>query len=94
MYVCVCIQEPVERKLGSRMVLVRSVSRPYLKIKHDFTYQIPLIESLQHLFKQHHLLEEVSTCDIDVIPYSGKVWWGKFGELTLFEPLVKESLVN
>ena len=52
------IQEPVERKLGSRMILVWSVSRPYLKIKHDFTYQIPLIESLQHLFKQRHYLRK------------------------------------
>ena len=28
------------------------------------------------------------------IPYSGKVWRGKFGELALFENLTKESLAN
>ena len=28
------------------------------------------------------------------IPYSGKVWWEKFGKLTLFKHLVKKSLAN
>ena len=33
--------------------------------------------------------------EVIAIPYSGKVWGGeKFGELTLFEYLAKESLVN
>ena len=32
---------------------------------------------------------------IIILPYSRKVWQGeKFGELTLFEHLTKESLVN
>ena len=39
--------------------------------------------------------ECVSLFYLDYILYCGKVWWGgKFGELTLFEHLGKESLAN
>ena len=29
-----------------------------------------------------------------VMLYGGKIWWGKFGKLTLFEHAVNESMVN
>ena len=33
-------------------------------------------------------------CNSNQVPYSWKVWQGKFGELTLFKHLAKESLAN
>jgi len=70
------------------MVLVRHISRPYLKIKYDYSYQIPFIESLQHLFKQHHLVEEVSTA-IGILSGSYHIA-GKVGEFTCFVHLAKK----
>ena len=55
------MQEPLERKLGQRMVLTRSQrhTRPYLKIKHECAYDIPLLLSLKQL-SNRFIFEEVS----------------------------------
>lgn len=53
------MQEPLEIKLGQRMVLTRRVARPYLKVVHDVVYQVPFLESLQHLLSDDLVFEEV-----------------------------------
>lgn len=53
------LQEPVERKLGRRMVTTMRNARPLQKAVWDFVYDIPLIESLQQLLSDSFILEEV-----------------------------------
>ena len=53
------LQEPVERKLGRRMVTTTRNARPLQKAVCDFVYDIPLIESLQRLLSDSFILQEV-----------------------------------
>ena len=41
------------------MALTHEVSRPYLKVYHDFVYQIPFLESLRRHLSDQLVFEEV-----------------------------------
>lgn len=41
------------------MALTHQVSRPYLKVCHDFVYQIPFLESLRRHLSDRLVFEEV-----------------------------------
>ena len=57
------LQEPIERKLGHRMVTTTKNMRPYFKTVWDHVYDIPLLSSLQQLLSDKFVLQEVTcTC--------------------------------
>ena len=57
---CICFwQEPVERKLGRRVITSTKNSRPLYKTIWDYVYDIPLIQSLQQLLSDSMILGEV-----------------------------------
>lgn len=65
--VCVCVsymymyfwQEPVERKLGHRVITTTRNSRPFFRTIWDYVYDIPLLQSLQQLLSDCFILKEV-----------------------------------
>ena len=52
-------QEPVERKLGRRMITTIKNSRPFYKAVWDAVYEVPLLQSLQQLLSDSFILGEV-----------------------------------
>lgn len=61
------MQEPIQIKLGERMILQRRVSQPYLKIVNDCIYYIPFLESLHRLLSDNLVFEEVNIPSLIVL---------------------------
>lgn len=64
MLVVIHLQEPVERKLGSKVVRFNRNGRSCFKTAWDYMYIVPLIESLQRLLSNKLMLEEVYTLNV------------------------------
>lgn len=52
-------QEPVERRLGHRVITTTRNSRPFFRTIWDYVYDIPLLQSLQQLLSDSFILKEV-----------------------------------
>ena len=52
-------QEPVERKLGQRIVSATRRSKRYFKRVWDYVYDVPLLSSLHQLLSDPFVLDEV-----------------------------------
>ena len=58
-----CLQEPVERKLGYTICTTTTrKSRPHLKRKWDYAYDVPLLSSLHQIMSDSLILNEVGPC--------------------------------
>lgn len=55
---CHC-QEPHERKLGYTIHTVNKNSRPFIKRKWDYAYDVPLLSSLHQIMSDKFILREV-----------------------------------
>jgi hypothetical protein len=51
--------EPIERHLGQRLVKRNKKSKPYIKIIHDYMYDIPLLQSLKQILSNALVFNEV-----------------------------------